>query len=542
MALDASHQVRMPPSGCYNLLSDPVIEINGIITNHHIVELSIRWNNRHHLHIQSNSPITSCRDECQVNTTINHDDSTSTMVTIRSRYLVQIAIHDNRQHPSWIDIMISMDDNLVHPYGLLSKPDSPITIKDGVNGIDYENNVYDAAHGAIHVERTCQWNQSLKIWWHGPQFTFHGVATVNRELILSLINSMPQLPISITARDDEGIVLSADQDDRFSQIQSRMVDRAPNDDDMIAVQSGWEPIISPPRSGITWIMTLPWEFGIVPKDWAASATSEIDAPAQIWIPSQYVRNCYTKAGVPDDNIVVIPHGVWSDQFNHKTNHKDMFPTAKKYRFLFSGGMLARKGIDVLLSAYLKSFSPQDQVTLIIHGNYENYYLSNIKRIINDASNPHVILHNDMLTVQQVRDMYNHVHCYVMPYRSEGFGLTLLEAMAAQIPVIVTDYGPSKEYSNHDNSYLLKSVETVCDQPPCGKRTVFQYSLDGDPMWSEPSASDLSALMKHVYNNQQQAQFKALIAHRFVQSYWTWHRASRIMMKQLTKVALSRARK
>lgn len=41
-------------------------------------------------------------------------------------------------------------------------------------------------------------------------------------------------------------------------------------------------------------------------------------------------------------------------------------------------------------------------------------------------------------------LYASASVYVSPYRSEGFGLTVLEAMAMGLRVIVTDSGPARE--------------------------------------------------------------------------------------------------
>jgi glycosyltransferase involved in cell wall biosynthesis len=53
-------------------------------------------------------------------------------------------------------------------------------------------------------------------------------------------------------------------------------------------------------------------------------------------------------------------------------------------------------------------------------------------------------------------------CYVSLHRSEGFGLTMAEAMAWGKPVIATAYSGNLEFMDNDNSYLV-SIHTSGDE-------------------------------------------------------------------------------
>ncbi len=61
-------------------------------------------------------------------------------------------------------------------------------------------------------------------------------------------------------------------------------------------------------------------------------------------------------------------------------------------------------------------------------------------------------------------------CYVSLHRSEGFGLTLAEAMALGKPVIATGYSGNLEFMTPETSYLvpwsLGTVPPGCKPLPC----------------------------------------------------------------------------
>jgi len=54
--------------------------------------------------------------------------------------------------------------------------------------------------------------------------------------------------------------------------------------------------------------------------------------------------------------------------------------------------------------------------------------------------------------------YKRNHVFVLPSLAEGQPLTLLEAMASKLPVIVTDVGDNSYFvKNHENGYILPSA-------------------------------------------------------------------------------------
>lgn len=57
-------------------------------------------------------------------------------------------------------------------------------------------------------------------------------------------------------------------------------------------------------------------------------------------------------------------------------------------------------------------------------------------------------------------MLKNVNVHLSPYRSEGFGLTILEAMTAGLPPIVSAYGPA-EFCPKNCCYFIKTKDVDC---------------------------------------------------------------------------------
>jgi glycosyltransferase involved in cell wall biosynthesis len=55
----------------------------------------------------------------------------------------------------------------------------------------------------------------------------------------------------------------------------------------------------------------------------------------------------------------------------------------------------------------------------------------------------------------LQEIYHAAHCFVLPTRGEGFGLTLAEAAATGCPCIYTPWGGPKDFMSRDTGYPLK---------------------------------------------------------------------------------------
>ena len=267
----------------------------------------------------------------------------------------------------------------------------------------------------------------------------------------------------------------------------------------VLFRNAWPPNFAPPMPGFVYIHQQAFEFQGIPSSWVEPLNTITN---EIWVPSKFNAEAFVMSGVLCNKVLVLRHGVEFGKFNISVQRLPL-PTQKGFRFLFNGGLLPRKGIDVLLSAYTSAFKANDNVTLIIHSVYgDDFQLDEILELQKAPYKPEVLLFQKDLSQFEMVQLYKSTDVYVTPYRSEGFGLTVLEAMAAGLQVIVTDFGPSGEIcpTSVAACLLVDADPSTCNIHPCGNMTLFGQPTVHQPSWSEPRVESLMRRMQDVFHN------------------------------------------
>lgn len=170
-----------------------------------------------------------------------------------------------------------------------------------------------------------------------------------------------------------------------------------------------------------------------------------------------------------------------------------------YRFFHIGKWEHRKSQDVLLQAFDAAFSPNDNVELyllpfnpFLNEQENNYWFSLVE---NCRLKDKIKVFGRLQTQYQVAQFIDNCDCGVFISRAEGWNNEIIESMAMNKPVIVTNYSAHTEYCNKDNSYLvdIDSLEPAND----GKW------FNGLGNWAKIDQNQFDqtvSYMKYVYTN------------------------------------------
>ena len=370
----------------------------------------------------------------------------------------------------------------------------------------------------IHGSRSVEDDSLTTLAIDGSFFDLGSLSSVNRALLQAL-DAEPSVRAGGVSRAAAPTATALPPE--VQRVVRRVFRHAPLTTE-ITVRHEWPPRWDKPQRG-AWVLIQPWEFGSIPAEWAAQA-GNVD---EIWCPSRYVRSLYLQAGIPTGKLKVLPNG-----YNPLVHHPNAAPmpiaTLKRFKFLFVGGTIARKGADLLLATFLKAFRRSDDVCLVIKdfggkSAYQGQTLSErIRAAQADTEAPEIVYLDQDLPEQELAGLYTSCDCLVHPYRGEGFGLPVLEAMACALPVICTGGGATDDFATDEFVHRLPSRRAFIGNSVSGMK------LDHRGWWLEPDLEELSGVMREVVLNPQPIKERAKLGAQHVLGNWTWAHSARTM--------------
>jgi glycosyltransferase involved in cell wall biosynthesis len=125
---------------------------------------------------------------------------------------------------------------------------------------------------------------------------------------------------------------------------------------------------------------------------------------------------------------------------------------KKYTVAYLGRVSKEKGVCTLLEVWSKVVKQAPSAILVLIGGISDNFKDECQYLVEKFDLSKNVVFTGFISDKQVSDALHSSRIFVLPSTEEGFGLAVLEAMAAGLPCILSDLPALRE--NFDGSAIF----------------------------------------------------------------------------------------
>jgi glycosyltransferase involved in cell wall biosynthesis len=208
---------------------------------------------------------------------------------------------------------------------------------------------------------------------------------------------------------------------------------------------------------------------------------------EVWTCSSYCVNIIAKH---HPNVIRIPHSIERECLGSAIDNEFIrnlisFDPCNDYFLSIGPTRVYRKNLTGLVRAFESTTSSMPNARLVVKGQPGDPYLR--------SRDSRVIYLPLVLSDSQINALYRASDVYVSAHHSEGWGLTLSDAMLFGKPVVATRYSGNLEFMNDENSFLVR-----CDENHIREEEI--YGLFTRQMkWADPDNDHLRDIFFSLYD-------------------------------------------
>ena len=163
---------------------------------------------------------------------------------------------------------------------------------------------------------------------------------------------------------------------------------------------------------------------------------------------------YTKLDKP---FIIVPNLFEYQEFQKEVdkNLLNKFNLKDKKYILYFGRINWKKRLELLIDAFNEINKKFQDIYLALIGSADQDYFKKLEKQIKSLNLENkVILNGETISGDLKIALFQNAYCFVLPSISENFGYVVLEALAAKIPVVISEGVGLKELTERYNASLV----------------------------------------------------------------------------------------
>jgi glycosyltransferase involved in cell wall biosynthesis len=252
-----------------------------------------------------------------------------------------------------------------------------------------------------------------------------------------------------------------------------------------------------------------WELEVIPEEWR-NALRYMNA---VFVPSEFTRQAIARhTNIP---VITVPHPVTARAAAPGMRAQFGIPdSAFLVSSIFSAGSsINRKNPHAVLTAFRQFAANNPDAFLLMKASGNPARDESLRAVIAAAADiGQVRILTENLPSSAIAGIIGQSDAYISLHRSEGFGLTVAEAILAGTPVISTGWSGTVDFCDPENTWSTDyRLIPVIDSHP-------EFASLRDARWADASADHAAQQLAEIAGDPVHARQRAAAARGFLQRY------------------------
>ena len=271
------------------------------------------------------------------------------------------------------------------------------------------------------------------------------------------------------------------------------------------------------------ILPNEWDASIAKYNVGVTAGVETDKCNPVWgsvhcnkmdkiiVPSNHTKKCFENSATISTPIHVVPEAYFSELKEDPEDLDIILPT--DFNFLTVGILTGhspetdRKNLFYLIKWFVEEFKENQDVGLVIKTSRgrettidRSITLKMLSKLLTELGHkgtPKIHLLHGNMNRKEMNSLYKHsqIKGFISATRGEGFGLPMLEASIAGLPVLATNWSAHTEFLN-----LGKWIKFEYDLELINESKVDNNIFIASSKWAHPREASVKRAMRKFYKS------------------------------------------